>query len=109
MDTELTVGQRKVTYAFILLSVFKNSYMAVRFTKKHSWDALSFNRTRKITSVEIKSRKQLLFILQLSLQDQISPPCFPDRPESPVQAENPHLHWEEAVNEMAITEKGDNY
>lgn len=57
MDTELTVGQRKVTYAFILLSVFKNSYMAVRFTKKHSWDALSFNRTRKITSVEIKSRK----------------------------------------------------
>lgn len=98
-------GLEKVTYAFILLSVFKNSYMAVRLTKKHSWDALSFKRTRKITFVDIKSRKRLLFILQLSLQDQISPPCFPDRPESPVQAENPHLHWEEVMNEMAITEK----
>lgn len=71
------VGQRKVTSAFLLPRVFKYNYMAAILTQRCYWDALSFERTRKNTLLEIEKGKQFSFILQLSLHGQTSHPCFP--------------------------------
>lgn len=42
-------------YVLVLRSVFKNHYIAVISTKKSPWDALSSNRTRKNTILEIQT------------------------------------------------------